>query len=56
MPNPAGRLAEATAPSRLGRSFRWLLATTVLTNVGDGVALAAGPRGGGCEERAPQTR
>ena len=43
MPNPAARLAEAVAPSRLGRSFRWLLATSVLTNVGDGVALAAGP-------------
>jgi MFS family permease len=43
VPNPAARLAEATAPTRLGRSFRWLLATSVLTNVGDGVALAAGP-------------
>jgi MFS family permease len=43
VPNPAARLAEATAPARLGRSFRWLLATSVLTNVGDGVALAAGP-------------
>jgi predicted MFS family arabinose efflux permease len=43
MPNPAARLAEATAPSRLGRSFRWLLATSVVTNIGDGVALAAGP-------------
>src|SRR5690242_17211253 len=43
MPNPAARLGEAIAPARLGRSFRWLLATTVLTNIGDGVALAAGP-------------
>ncbi|HEY5629138.1 MAG TPA: MFS transporter, partial [Candidatus Limnocylindrales bacterium] len=43
MPNPAARLAETIVPARLGRSFRWLLATSVLTNIGDGVALAAGP-------------
>jgi len=53
MPNPAARLAEATAPSRLGRSFRWLLATTVLTNIGDGVALAAGPLLVASETRDP---
>ena len=53
MPNPAGRLAEATAPSRLGRSFRWLLATSVLTNIGDGVALAAGPLLVASETRDP---
>jgi predicted MFS family arabinose efflux permease len=38
-----GLAAEAIAPSRLGRSFRWLLASSVVTNVGDGIALAAGP-------------
>jgi MFS family permease len=43
VPNPAARLTEAIVPARLGRSFRWLLATSLLTNVGDGVALAAGP-------------
>ncbi len=37
------RAAETVAPSRLGRSFRWLLAATLVNNVGDGVALAAGP-------------
>ena len=37
------RAVEAVAPSRLGRSFRWLLAASTLTNIGDGVALAAGP-------------
>jgi MFS family permease len=37
------RLTETIAPSRLGRSFRWLLASSVVTNVGDGIALAAGP-------------
>ena len=29
-------------PRRLGRSFRWLLAATVINNVGDGVAISAG--------------
>jgi MFS family permease len=37
------RVSEAIAPARLGRSFRWLLASSVVTNVGDGIALAAGP-------------
>lgn len=37
------RIIEAIVPARLGRSFRWLLSSTVLNNVGDGVALAAGP-------------
>ena len=39
---PAG-IAETIAPTRLGRSFRWLLGSAVINNVGDGVALAAGP-------------
>ncbi len=43
MANPFALAAEAVAPVRLGRSFRWLLASTVVTNAGDGVALAAGP-------------
>jgi len=37
------RISETVAPSRLGRSFRWLLASSVISNVGDGIALAAGP-------------
>jgi MFS family permease len=37
------RIAEAIAPTRLGRSFRWLLASTTVNNAGDGVALSAGP-------------
>ena len=36
-------LAEFIAPSRLGRSFRWLLASSWVTNFGDGITLAAGP-------------
>jgi MFS family permease len=37
------RLTELIAPSRLGRSFRWLLASSWVTNLGDGITLAAGP-------------
>jgi len=37
------RFGDAIAPARLGRSFRWLLASSVTSNVGDGIALAAGP-------------
>ena len=43
MPVSISTLVEPIAPARLGRSFRWLLSATVVTNVGDGVALAAGP-------------
>ncbi len=31
------------APARLGRPFRWLLGSTWLSNLGDGIALSAGP-------------
>ncbi|MFS0867741.1 MFS transporter [Microbacterium sp. 179-B 1A2 NHS] len=31
------------APRRLGRDFRWLLASSWTSNVGDGIALAASP-------------
>ena len=37
------RIIEGIVPARLGSSFRWLLASTVLNNAGDGVVLAAGP-------------
>jgi MFS family permease len=37
------RLADLVAPARLGRSFRWLLASSWVTNLGDGITLAAGP-------------
>ena len=30
-------------PARLGSSFRWLLAATLINNAGDGIAIAAGP-------------
>ncbi len=35
------RLFEAVAPARLGRSFRWLLGSSWVSNLGDGIALAA---------------
>ncbi|WP_117214764.1 MFS transporter [Allorhizocola rhizosphaerae] len=38
-----GRLIEALVPARLGAGFRWLLASSWTTNLGDGVAVAAGP-------------
>lgn len=37
------RLADLVAPARLGGGFRWLLASSWLTNLGDGITLAAGP-------------
>src|SRR2546421_4126340 len=37
------RLADLVVPSRLGHRFRWLLASSWLTNLGDGITLAAGP-------------
>ena len=37
------RITETIAPTRLGPSFRWLLAATVVNNIGDGVAISAGP-------------
>ena len=37
------RPAEVIVPTRLGRSFRWLLAATLVNNTGDGIVLAAGP-------------
>ena len=37
------RLIDLVTPVRLGRDFRWLLASSWTTNLGDGIALAAGP-------------
>ena len=36
-------LGELIAPRRMGSDFRWLLASSWTSNVGDGVALAAAP-------------
>ncbi len=37
------RLLDAVLPPRLGSGFRWLLASSWTSNLGDGIALAAGP-------------
>ncbi len=34
---------ETVFPERLGRSFRWLVASSWTTNIGDGLMMAAGP-------------
>ncbi|MDO8143988.1 MULTISPECIES: MFS transporter [Isoptericola] len=36
-------MLEAIVPARLGRSFRWLVSASWTSNIGDGIALAAGP-------------
>jgi predicted MFS family arabinose efflux permease len=36
-------MIDTISPASLGRSFRWLLSSTVINNFGDGVALSAGP-------------
>jgi len=36
-------VVDIVAPARLGPSYRWLLASSWTTNLGDGVAIAAGP-------------
>lgn len=36
-------LGELIAPRRMGRDFRWLLASSWTSNAGDGIALAAAP-------------
>ena len=37
------RIVEAIAPARLGASFRWLLASSWISNLGDGISIAAAP-------------
>lgn len=37
------RVVDVVAPPRLGTGFRWLLASSWVSNLGDGMALAAGP-------------
>ncbi|QAY69114.1 MFS transporter [Xylanimonas protaetiae] len=40
---PVNGLLEVMVPRRLGQPYRWLLASSWTSNVGDGIALAAGP-------------
>lgn len=37
------RVVETVFPQRLGTSFRWLVASSWTTNLGDGLMMAAGP-------------
>ncbi|WP_460704296.1 MFS transporter [Myceligenerans halotolerans] len=37
------KLVEAVFPERMGRSFRWLVGSSWVSNIGDGIAMAAGP-------------
>jgi MFS family permease len=39
----SARVIDSAVPARLGRSFRWLLSATVINNIGDGIAISAGP-------------
>ena len=43
MPRLIARILDILTPARLGRDFRWLFAASLANNVGDGIALAAGP-------------
>jgi MFS family permease len=38
-----GRVVEAVLPARMGTPFRWLVGSAWMSNLGDGIALAAGP-------------
>jgi MFS family permease len=37
------RTIEAVLPARMGTAFRWLIGSSWLTNLGDGIEVAAGP-------------
>lgn len=43
MLNPVTWIANVAVPARLGRAFRWLLSSSIVNNLGDGIVLAAGP-------------
>lgn len=47
------RLLELVAPARLGSPFRWLLASSWVSNLGDGFALAASPLLVASQTRSP---
>ncbi len=46
-------MVERVFPARLGTPFRWLVSASWTTNVGDGIALAAGPLLVASETREP---
>ncbi|WP_030527983.1 MFS transporter, partial [Phycicoccus jejuensis] len=48
-----GRLLDVVAPPRMGGAFRWNLASSWVAQVGDGIALAAGPLLVASQTRSP---
>lgn len=46
-------MVETVVPARLGASFRWLLGSSWVSNLGDGIILAAGPLLVASETREP---
>ncbi|BAN01900.1 MFS transporter [Ilumatobacter coccineus] len=48
------RALEAAFPSRMGRDYRWLVGSQWISNLGDGVSLAAGPLLVASQTRNPQ--
>jgi MFS family permease len=43
MPRAIEAVVRTMLPARLGAGFRWLWSASTLTNIGDGIVLAAGP-------------
>ena len=43
MPGPIASVVGVVVPARLGASYRWLWSAASVTNIGDGIVLAAGP-------------
>src|SRR2546426_951698 len=43
MPRALEAVVGSVLPARLGAGFRWLWSASTLTNIGDGIVLAAGP-------------
>ena len=37
------KVVDTVAPPRMGSGFRWLLSSSWVSNLGDGIAVAAGP-------------
>ncbi len=46
-------MVETVVPARLGTPFRWLLGSSWISNIGDGIMLAAGPLLVASETREP---
>jgi len=47
------RIVDVVAPPRMGTAFRWNLVSSWVAQVGDGIALAAGPLLVATQTRSP---